>query len=161
MAKLTDEKLTKLIQDGQQPADIARQFKITKSAVSQRMKKLGLKIASHGDWRTKALLQENLDAAKQIKEINYATNTIIDRLIGSKGEESTVLKACNEIRSQLELQLKIFESLYTMRAVQEFQRVVLDAIAKVDPDTRDRIIREIRLRRMLPESFKGFGPAGK
>ena len=42
------------------------------------------------------------------------------------------------------MQLEIFQTLYDMQAVAEFQREVLEAIGDADLETRDRIIRTSR-----------------
>jgi hypothetical protein len=48
-----------------------------------------------------------------------------------------------EIRGQLKLQLEIFQALYDMQAVQQFQSEVLEIIGNVAPDARDEIIRRL------------------
>ncbi|SPJ14173.1 conserved hypothetical protein [Syntrophobacter sp. SbD2] len=52
-------------------------------------------------------------------------------------------KAMQEIRGQLKLQLEIFQTLYSMQAVQEFQAEVLEIIGNVSPEARDEIIRRL------------------
>jgi hypothetical protein len=49
-----------------------------------------------------------------------------------------------EIRGQLELQLDILKALYDIGAIAEFQREALNAIRKVSPDVRDRIIQKLK-----------------
>ena len=68
-----------------------------------------------------------------------------EEIIGfrSKDPHELALKAMREIREQLKLQLEIFEALYDMRAVQQFQAEVLEAIGSVSPETRDDIIRRL------------------
>jgi len=82
--------------------------------------------------------------------------TQVKKVLVGKGEDAEVvkeykfkdprelaLKAMAEIRSQLKLQLEIFQSLYTMQAVKEFQQEVLAAIGAASPDVRDAIIHEL------------------
>lgn len=66
-----------------------------------------------------------------------------------KDPRELALKAMQEIRGQLKLQLEIFQALYDIKAVAEFQREVLEAIASVSPETRDRIIRTLQERRAI------------
>ena len=68
-----------------------------------------------------------------------------EEIIGfeSKDPHELALKAMREIREQLKLQLEIFQALYDMRAVQQFQAEVLEAIGSVSPETRDDIIRRL------------------
>ena len=62
------------------------------------------------------------------------------------------LKAMQEIRGQLNLQLDIFRTLYDVQAVAEFQKEVLTTIGEVSPDVRDRIIQRLKESRALRQS---------
>jgi hypothetical protein len=53
------------------------------------------------------------------------------------------LRAMAEIRSQLKLQLEIFNSLYNLTAAAEFQKEVLESIGTVSRETREQIIRNL------------------
>ena len=66
-----------------------------------------------------------------------------------KDPRELALKAMAEIRNQLKLQLEIFQCLYDMKAVQEFQTEVLSAIAEVEPNVRDRIIQKLNEKRAI------------
>ena len=66
-----------------------------------------------------------------------------------KDPREIALKAMSEIRGQLKLQLEIFQCLYDMKAVQEFQQEVLTAIGEVDTDVRDQIINKLKERRAI------------
>jgi transposase len=63
------------------------------------------------------------------------------------------LKAMQEIRGQLSLQLDIFKTLYDMEAIAEFQREVLEAIGEVSEDVRNRIIQRLKEARTLRGSL--------
>jgi len=58
-------------------------------------------------------------------------------------------KAMQEIRGQLKLQLEIFQALYDMQAVQQFQAEVLEIIGNVSPEARDEIIRHLNEKNAL------------
>lgn len=66
-----------------------------------------------------------------------------------KDPRELALKAMAEIRGQLKLQLEIFQALYDLRAVEEFQNEVLTAIGEEAPDVRDRIIQRLRQKRAV------------
>jgi uncharacterized protein YerC len=68
-------------------------------------------------------------------------------------DKNTALKACAEIRGQLNLQLDIFKTLYDMQAVAEFQKEVLTAIGEEAPDVRNRIIQRLKESRSLRQSI--------
>ena len=67
----------------------------------------------------------------------------------SKDPRELALKAMQEIREQLRLQLEIFQTLFDMKAVQQFQTEVLEVIGSVSPEARDEIIRRLTERNAL------------
>ena len=64
------------------------------------------------------------------------------------------LKIMAEIRGQLKLQLDIFQTLYDMRTVQEFQHEVLETIGSVNKEIRDEIIRRLHEKHALRSAFQ-------
>lgn len=71
-----------------------------------------------------------------------------------KDPRELALKAMAEIRGQLKLQLEIFQTLYDMKAVQEFQQEVLSAIEEVSPDVRNRIVNKLGQKRAIRSAIK-------
>jgi len=71
-----------------------------------------------------------------------------------KDPREIALKAMSEIRGQLRLQLDIFQSLYDMKAVEQFQQEVLSAIGEVSPDVRKQIVSKLNQRRTLRRSVR-------
>jgi transcriptional regulator with XRE-family HTH domain len=69
--------------------------------------------------------------------------------IRMKDPRELALRCMAEIREQLELQMKIFETLYSLRAAEEFQSEVLAAIGEAAPDVRERIIAKLNEKRAL------------
>ena len=61
-----------------------------------------------------------------------------------KDPRELALKAMQEIRGQLNLQLEIFKTLYDLQAGAEFQREVLEAIGKASPEIRNEIIHNLQ-----------------
>ncbi|MGO9314091.1 MAG: hypothetical protein ACLQDI_15325 [Syntrophobacteraceae bacterium] len=66
-----------------------------------------------------------------------------------KDPRELALKAMQEIRGQLKLQLEIFQALFDMQAVKQFQTEVLEVIASVSTQARDEIIRRLTERNAL------------
>jgi predicted transcriptional regulator len=101
------------------------------------------------------------DEALQILESQRTTRTV---RIGDeeidisefkfKDPRELALKAMCEIRGQLKLQLEIFQTLYDMKAVAEFQEEVLTAIGQVDNDTRREIIDRLNQKRVVRNVVK-------
>ena len=71
-----------------------------------------------------------------------------------KDPRELALKAMAEIRGQLKLQLEIFQTLYDMKAVQEFQKEVLQAIGEASPDVRSKIINRLSQKRAIRAALK-------
>ena len=71
-----------------------------------------------------------------------------------KDPRELALKAMGEIRNQLKLQLEIFQALYDLKAVQEFQDEVLQAIGEVSPDVRRAIIHNLNQKRAIRSAVK-------
>jgi uncharacterized protein YerC len=66
-----------------------------------------------------------------------------------KDPREIALRAMGEIRSQLSLQLDILKTLSDMEEVRKFQEEVLQIIAKVSSDARNRIIQRLKERGSL------------
>ena len=61
-----------------------------------------------------------------------------------KDPRELALRAMQEIRGQLGLQLDIFKTMYDFQATAEFQEEVLGVIGEVDPDVRNLIIERLK-----------------
>jgi hypothetical protein len=71
-----------------------------------------------------------------------------------KDPRELALKAMTEIRGQLALQLEIFETLYNVQAIHEFQREVLEAIGEVSLEVREKIVRKLKESKALRQSVE-------
>jgi hypothetical protein len=71
-----------------------------------------------------------------------------------KDPRELALKAMGEIRRQLKLQLEIFQTLYDMKAVEEFQTEVLEAIGGASPDVRNQIISRLSQKRAIRATIR-------
>lgn len=71
-----------------------------------------------------------------------------------KDPRELALRAMQEIRGQLGLQLKIFETLFSLQAAEEFQHVVLEIIGEVAPEARDEIIRRLNKERTVRQALR-------
>lgn len=69
-----------------------------------------------------------------------------------KDPRELALRAMQEIRGQLSLQLDIFKTMYDMAAIAEFQTEVLTAIGDVAPDVRNKIIQSLKKNRSVRQS---------
>jgi len=167
--KISDIELEQLVREGNGVSSIARKLGVAKGTVSKRLKQLNVGIARSATLHHAGeVVKREINAAAQLQKINDHANELLDLLMvcvngddaakaeaaaklgpagpGSKDPKELALKCMQEIRSQLKLQLEIFQTLYDMQAVAEFQREVLQAIGDADLETRDRIIRNLKER---------------
>jgi len=145
--KIDKVKLNRMFREGKTVKECAEEFSVTPGAITQAKKDLNInvvKTVAREDAHT--VVGKNLDAVTQLQKINEKTQKIIDDLSSSsdRGDRAIILKACAEIRGQLNLQLEIFKTLYDMQAVQKFQSEVLSMIGEVDPEARDKIIDRLK-----------------
>lgn len=61
-----------------------------------------------------------------------------------KDPRELALRAMGEIREQIRLQFEIFQGLYDMQAIAEFQKEVLDAIGRCSPELRQEIVESLK-----------------
>jgi len=75
-----------------------------------------------------------------------------------KDPRELALRAMQEIRGQLSLQLEIYRALYDndMAAVAEFQKEVLTSIGEVAPDVRNQIIFNLQKRRAIRSTLEFY-----
>lgn len=90
----------------------------------------------------------------QVRKVRVSKDEIPVTEYKFKDPREIALKAMAEIRGQLKLQLEIFQTLYDLKAVQEFQHEVLTAIEEASPDVRDRIICRLNEKRAIRSAVK-------
>jgi len=71
-----------------------------------------------------------------------------------KDPRELALKAMAEIRGQLKLQLEIFQTLYDLKAIQEFQTEVLSAIGEASPEVKHAIVDKLNQKRAIRSAVK-------
>jgi len=93
-----------------------------------------------------------LESQVSMKKVRVGEKEEFVKEFRFKDPRELALKAMQEIRGQLTLQLDIFKTLYDLEAVAEFQREVLNTIGEVSTDVRDRIIKKLKESRALRQS---------
>ncbi|MDI6688624.1 MAG: hypothetical protein QME06_10450, partial [Desulfobacterales bacterium] len=127
-------------------------FNVTESAISKARKELNLCVVKNVALENAHnIVSRELDAVGQLYKINEQANRLLDEL---EGKPDLKLKIMAEIRGQLRLQLEIFQALYDMKAVQEFQTEILQTIGEVDKNVRDKIIDKLNQKRAIRRSVK-------
>ena len=95
-----------------------------------------------------------LESQIKTKKVRVGKEEIDVQEFKLKDPRELALKACAEIRNQLKLQLEIFQTLYSLQAAEEFQNIVLETIAEVDPNVRNEIIRRINSKRAVRSALR-------
>ena len=85
----------------------------------------------------------NTALAKRLKEESGLTYNGILKI------QANVLAIAGEVRKQVELQLKIAETLYSVTMMAEFQEEVVAVLKDVSPEVRDLVVKKLRERRAL------------
>ncbi len=169
--KIDRVKLDQMLRSGKRPKEIAQFFSVSEAAISKARKELKLAVVKNVALESAhRVVDKHLNTIDQLRKINEYANEILDLLMRwSRGDEDALrnlqgqgqtkkdprelaLRAMQEIREQLGLQLDIFKTLYDAQAVAEFQKEVLTAIGEVDPDVRDKIIERLKESRALRQS---------
>jgi len=171
--KFSNIELEQLVREGNGVSEAARKLGVSKGTVSKRLKKLNVGITKNVTLHHAGeIVKKEINAAEQLLRINETANALLDRLmkviegdeeelakvlplLGGKGSAiEAAIKIKGEIRQQLKLQLEIFQALYDMQAVAEFQKEVLEAIGEADLETRDRIIRNLQKRSAIRSTLE-------
>ena len=134
--KIDAFELAQQIAEGKTDSQIASYFKVSNQAVWTRRKKLEAKAKIRGETiissrQTPGSLipSGRIDTSKQLNDINTRANRLMREAMEKASSNPTLAgKMMAEIRHQLELQLRIYQALYDVQAVEEFQRVVLEEI---------------------------------
>lgn len=90
----------------------------------------------------------------QVRKVRVGKDEVPVSEYKFKDPREIALKAMSEIRGQLKLQLDIFQCLYDMRTVQDFQSEVLEIIGSVDEEVRNEIIKRLREKRALRSAIR-------
>jgi hypothetical protein len=172
--KFADIQLEQLVREGNGVSQIGRILGVSKGTVSKRLKQLNVGITKNVTLHHAGeIVRKEINAVSQLQKINAHANELLDLLMacmngdearredalkklggGVKDPKELALKAMQEIRGQLKLQLEIFQTLYDMQAVAEFQKEVLEAIEDASPEIRDRIIYNLKEKRAIRSTLE-------
>lgn len=150
--KIDRVKLNQMLRANKPQREIAQVFGVTESAISKAKKELHITVIKNVALESAhRVVDKNLDAIDQLQKINTEANQLLDAL---EQTPELKLKIMAEIRGQLKLQLEIFQTLYDMKAVQEFQQEVLTAIGEASPEVKNAIIGKLNQRRIIRTAIR-------
>lgn len=156
--KISLKELNRLLNENKSTSECALHFNVTPAAILYRKKQLEKHLAKGSAMVRTAQrsIKQKMVTVEQLQNINDKANEILEQAMldisdpGTNGRgQEIALKAMAEIRNQLRLQVDIYQTMYDLRAVEEFQREVLNAIAEIDKDVRIAIIDNLKKRRTL------------
>ena len=145
-------KLNQMLRQGKSVKQCAKFFGVTPGAISQHKRNLNLAVVKNVALeKAHRVVSKNLDVIDQLCKINRQANCLLDDL---EQKPELKLKIMAEIRGQLKLQLDIFQCLYDLKSVQEFQEEVLQTIGEASPDVRTQIINRLNKKRAVRSAIK-------
>ena len=160
--KIDIMQLNRMLRSGKSVKQCAKFFNVSPSAISQAKKNLNVSVVKNVALENAhRVVDKILNAIDQLQKINSQANELLEnamRII--RGDENpsgnlqrdpreVALRAMQEIRGQLKLQLEIFQILYDVKAAEEFQQEVLTAIGEASPEVRDAIISRLGEKRAI------------
>lgn len=153
--KINDSKLIRLIDiDLLSQSEVARKLGVSRQAISKRLQELrGKTTRAIVVKKVEQVVDQKIDAISQLHSINQKANELL-AVAETEDDRHTILRCMAEIRAQLDLQLKIFATLYDLQAAEEFQNTVIEAIGEASTDVRDRIIQRINAKRAVRSAVK-------
>ena len=162
-AKFSNMELEKLLNQGMGVRAIAKQLRVSPSAVSQRLKALRVAVSAHVAVRDGGrLAEQKYNAQEQLLSISRLINKELDFIqekIKKEPEKERAkwqeaqLKHTAEIRQQIKLMLEIASTLYRVEEVANFQKIVIEEIGNESPECRERIVKRLVARGSLGRSF--------
>lgn len=164
--KFTDEQLQALIQEGKSQKEAAQILGVSEGAVSKRLKRLHIAVNRQvALFSAPAVLQRQLSVAEQLDALGRQARELLElvhlvlhgdvyndpkasdarrkltRLAGKQNDLLTFLvKLQGELRKQLEFYFGMQKEIYSLKQVEDFQRVVLDEIQQCAPEVGQRIV---------------------
>jgi predicted transcriptional regulator len=153
-AKIDRVKLNQMLRSGKSQNEIAKFFGVTPGAISKTKKELNISVVKNVALEhAHKVVEKNLDAIDQLRRINETANELLDRAVAAQ-DHATAIKCMSEIRQQLGLQLEILSTLNDIKAVQEFQASVLEAIGEASLEVRNAVIDKLHARNALRRAIE-------
>ena len=145
----TDAELLELIDVKKlSQAEAARLIGVSRQAIHKRLQEIRTATthAALVEKNSQRLIDRKLNAIDRLEQLEEASNSILNyalQIIVNDPDKlaQLALKALAESRNQLKLRVDMFQAIFSVQEVQEFQRIVLQAIGEADLDARNRIIK--------------------
>jgi predicted transcriptional regulator len=145
---INDTKLLRLVdREKMSQAQAAVELGVSRQAVNNRLKQLrGRTTHAMVAGRIDKVIDNKIDTFAQLEKINIKANELLD---AAETDTQDTIRLMGEIRNQLKLQLELFQSMWDVRAAEEFQDTVLTVIGQIDPEVRKKIISDLNSRSVI------------
>ena len=152
-SKINDNKLLRLIdRENMNQTEAAKKLGVTKQAVNKRLQELkGKTTKAIVAKDVKQIVSHKMNSLEQLKGVNKKTLELLDE---AEDNPQLALKCIAEIRNQVRLSMDIHATLYSLKAAEEFQKIVLEVIKGVDADVCKEIIRRLNSERSVRSALR-------
>lgn len=142
---------TSVVQIDDGSIDSMRQIQDINATMTRMLRRLD-KLIQREELRTDALdelqtrITENPDNIDAQEVFDKVWNNNLKSILAI---QMNSINASAEIRKQIELTIKIAETIYNVQNVQEFQNDILGVIASIDGSVKDKIVDGLKKRRAI------------
>jgi len=143
---LDDLTLKTLIQQGVKVPEIADRYGVTKQAIYKRLKNVGQALVQKTLYNDSEIFGRHLKTLDQLIKINEECFKMVD---SKDTKEFIKLQAMRRIEAQNELQIKLYQAMYSVQEVRQFQQTVLEVLHEVDPSLKQEVLKRFKRRRSL------------
>jgi DNA-binding Lrp family transcriptional regulator len=151
-AKIKDTKMLRMVNDNIPQAEIARHFGVSPAAVCKRLRELrGRTSYAVAASKTAAIIDNKLDVISDLNSINEQTKTI---LAGAKENPVLALKAISSIQQQISLAITLYEQVYSIDQMNNFNQEVLQVLEECDPALRKKVINRLNAKASLRSAVR-------
>jgi hypothetical protein len=131
--------------------DAMRQLVEINSTIIEELKRCNRMIVKE---EAKNKIIDELSAELERNPNNIELKQSVAKMIASETKgilavQDSIIGISSEVRKQIELQLKIAETLYNIQMMQEFQNEVLAIMKEVDPLVHEKLITKLKERRTI------------
>ncbi len=133
--------------------EIARKLGRSSATVSRAFRSLQIAKNVALD-KAENFLDGKLNALEILKKTNKKMTEVLEKLKADSAENAhkygkVLALACESLRRDLELQLKVYQALYNVEEVTRFQTELMEVLGEVAPDVRERFYRRLQERRAV------------
>lgn len=144
--KISEKQILNSLKIGLSFSEIANEFGMTYDGVRKRVRNMGAKALPYMFQVESKILGVQLDTMKQLSSVN---SVCLGIMFNSKSTKSEKMAAAKRIERQLEIQARFLQSIFAVREIELFQQTVVEVLAGVDPNVRDKVLCQLAAKRTM------------